>query len=292
MEKLKNNYLIKLICVVVLFLFITITFSACAQVRVMTITNEDNSIDELVSISLNQEEVVKGGYNLGLLKLDIESNSKLQANKMIDKLNLKISNDLKKVSDQESIKILNSFVDGISLVSSKWENNVYVVGVRFLNIDVYKYYYDIDDEVKTKTYLDEHFFYNKVYYYANTMYVKHNDLYAFMNSYYSVQYPTLIDSENNELLYTYKTEQRRQHSDADYITKQDGMYYHTWVVDKNNLDEPIMLYYNVANSGNWIFVSLCTSLGLTIVMLLIGISVSKLKHKKKHELTTKNENKQ
>jgi len=265
---------------VLLFVFVTVIFSACAQVRVMTVTNEDNTIDELVSISLNEEEVKNAGYSFEILKLDIESNSKAQANKMISKLNQKISNDLRVIKDEESVEILNSYINGISIVGSKWENDTFVVGVRFKSIDIYRYYYEIPSKVETKTYVEEHFFYNKIYYYGSTMYVKHNELYSLINNYYSVQYPTLIDSENNELLYTYKTAQRRQHSDADYITKRDGEYYHTWVVDKNNLDDPIMLYYNVANSGNWILLILCLTFAITIILLLIAIVISKNRKKK------------
>jgi len=98
-----------------------------------------------------------------------------------------------------------------------------------------------------------------------------------------MQYPDLINSETNELLYTYKTDLRRQHSDADYITKQDGYYYHTWVVDPNNLDEPIMLYYNIANSENWIIVSLLATLGLTIVLSGVGLGIYFIKKRNKNE---------
>ena len=105
------------------------------------------------------------------------------------------------------------------------------------------------------------------------MYVRHHNLYDKVNAYYSTQYPELIANENNELLYTYKTDLRRQHSDADYITKQDGEYYHTWVVDPNNIEEPIMLYYNVANPENWIIISVGITLIATVVLLVVGLIV-------------------
>ena len=273
----------KSIILILLMFFITLTFSACSQVRVMTITNEDNSIDELVTVTLIPEEVVSFGYSVEELKLDMQTNSQTKAQDMADKLNQKIFADLLLTFDAETIATLNSFKDGISVVKSDWKNNTYTIGIRFKNIDVYKYYYNISDNIKTEMQTEKHFFYDKVYYYASTMYVKHHDLYNLVNNYYSTQYPELIESETNELLYTYKTDLRRQHSDADYVTKQNGEYYHTWVVDKNNLEEPIMLYYNVANPENFVLVALGVTAGVTIILLIIGFLINKFKNKEKKD---------
>lgn len=267
----------KPIIIFMLLLSVALCFSACAQVRVMTITNQDNTIDELVTITIVPEEVLNAGYNIAELKLDIESNSITQAQDMVDKLNDKIALDLLLSTDKETISTLNTFKDGLSVIKSEWSNNTYAVGIRFKNIDVYKYYYNISENIKTESFTEKHFFYDKVYYYASTMYVKHHDLYKSVNNYYSTQYPGLIESESNELLYTYKTDLRRQHSDADFITKQNGEYYHTWVVDKNNLDEPIMLYYNVANPESFVIVALGTTAIVEIVLIAIGFIVNKLK---------------
>ena len=262
-----------------LLMCVTLCFSACAQVRVITVTNTDDTIDELVTVTILPEEVLSVGYNISDLKLDIETNSIAKAQDMADKLNEKIFADLLVVRDSESISTLNSFKDGISVIKSDWNNNTYAIGIRFKNIDIYKYYYGISENINVEMQTEEHFFYDKVYYYASTMYVKHHDLYTLVNNYYSSQYPGLIDSENNELLYTYKTNLRRQHSDADYITKQNGEYYHTWVVDKNNLDEPIMLYYNIANPENFVIVALGITAGITLVLFAIGFIIIKAKKK-------------
>ena len=277
---MKNKKIINSILCVMLLLFVTLTFSACAQVRVMTITNDDDTIDELVAISLDENAVVGAGYDVNELKLDISTKSQAQAQTMADKLNQKIYADLNLVRDEESRNVLNNFINGITVVKSDWTENTYVIGIRFKNIDVYKYYYGITESTKNEMQTEEHFFYNKYYYYASTMYVKHHDLYDSVNSYYSAQYPGLINSESNELLYTYKTDLRRQHSDADYITKQDGEYYHTWVVDPNNINEPIILYYNIANPENWIILSLLITLGVAIILISIGIVLNLNKKKK------------
>lgn len=267
----------KPIILISLLFFIIINFSACSQVKVMTVTNEDGTIDELVSITLDVEAVVNAGYNVADLKIEIESISKNKANEIAQNLNTKINRDLFLVQDKESIDTLNGFKDGITAVASQWKENTYVVGIRFENVDVYKYYYNIKEETKTKTYIEEHFFYDKVYYYASNMYVKHNALYSSMNNYFSAHYNGLIDSETNQLTYTYISDLRRQHSDADFVTKQNGKYYHTWVVDKDNLEDPIMLYYNVANPEASIIVSVAITFGVTLGLFVVGFVINKNK---------------
>ena len=82
--------------------------------------------------------------------------------------------------------------NGIEIIKSDWKDNTYVIGIRFKNIDVYKYYYGIKENTKVEMQTDEHFFYDKVYYYASTMYVKHHDLYDSINVYYSTKYFSLL----------------------------------------------------------------------------------------------------
>ena len=268
-KTIKNS--IKSLFLILMIMIVALTFSACAQVRAMTITNVDDTIDELVTVTIIPQEILNAGYNLSELKLDIETKSEAQAETMKNNLNQKIFMDLMTVFDNESRETLNSYKDGIEVIKSEWNNNTYAVGIRFKNIDVYKYYYSIKDDAKPEMQTKEHFFYDKVYYYASTMYVKHHDLYDSINDYYSNKYDGLVNSETNELLYTYKTNLRRQHSDADYITYEKGEYYHTWVVDPQNLDEPIMLYYNIANPENWIIVGICITLAVTVVLIVVGL---------------------
>ena len=271
---------IKSLFICLMLVIIALTFSACAQVRLMTITNDDGTIDEIVTITIDTEEVVSAGHSVAELKDDIMIKSQAQAQAMKEDLDEKILNDLLMVRDEETTLVLNSFINGISVVKSDWIGDTYSIGIRFKNIDVYRYYYNIKENINVQMQTEEHFFYDKVFYYSNTMYVKHHDLYNKVSAYYSAKYPNLINSEGNELLYTYKTDLRRQHSDADYITKQDGEYYHTWVVDANNLEKPIMLYYNIANPENYIIVSVISVFVLTIILSGVAF-VTNLINKKK-----------
>jgi len=273
------NKFLQIFILMFLLVLITICFSACAQIRAMTITNEDDSIDELVTVSLDINAVLSAGYNVEDMKLDIETTSINIATNMKDQLNTKIIKD-KMFATNETIEILNGFIDGIDVVKSTWKENTFAIGIRFKNIDVYKYYYDIKSETKKEMQTEKNFFYDKIYYYSSTMYVKHKGLYNSINLHFSQKYPNLINSPSNELLYSYKTSVRRQHSDADFITKQDGEYYHTWVVDPNNLDEPIMLYYNVANPESYILVAFAVTGGVVVILGVVAGIVELIKKKK------------
>ncbi len=265
---MKNKFL-KSIFALALFVVITFTFSGCATISAVVINNEDDTIDELVTVTLDTQAVLSAGENVMELKSYIQENSQEHATAMKKSLNNKIASDMI-LATKETQKILQEFVDGIDVVESAWKDNTYVIGIRFRNIDVYRYYYNISENSKVDMQTEEHFWYDKVYYYASTMYVKHHDLYDRVVADYVQDYPNLVTAENPELMYCYKTDLRRQHSDADNITWQDGAYYHTWKVDPNNLNEPIMLYYNIANPESYILVALCLTAGVSIILGIIA----------------------
>lgn len=273
---------IKKLILIFMLIILAFCFCGCASVNVLTITNLDGSIDEIISVKLDVEAILTEGYTLEEIKTDIYVDATNEINTMIATLNNKIEFDLTRTEDEETIDILNSYKNGMELICSNpiWQDNQITIGVRFKDVNVYKYYYNIVENSKIEYRIEEHFFYDKLYYYANTMYVSHGDLYNKLYLKYSLQYPGLINSETTELNYTFVTDSRRQHSDADYIINSNGNYYHTWVIEKGEINKPIMLYYNVANSGNWIILGIGISLTACLIMLSVGLIIAKIKRKK------------
>ena len=145
-----------------MLLVVVFCLSACSSVRAMTVTNEDGSIDELVYVSLNEEEIINAGYTLDEMKNRISVSSMNEAQQIVYNLNLKISIDIATTSDSETISILNSFKNGIEVVGNTWQDDMYVIGIRFKNSDIYRYYYNITNNSSSKTYTEKHFFYNKI----------------------------------------------------------------------------------------------------------------------------------
>ena len=277
-------YKTKLRSILIIFMLVimSVCFCACGQVNSSIITNSDGSIEEIVSIQLDVEKVLQAGYTeIQALKDEISLDANVEALKMKEKLNNKINLHLLQTTDENTIKTLNSYIDGISVYESKWKDNKYTIRVVFENVEVYKYYYNISDSSKVIMYEEEHFLYNKVYWYGNTMYLKHRELYDNLKTKYEDNFPNLINHADAELTYTYCADLRRQHSDADYIEKIDGKYYHTWLVDKDNTNQQIMFYYNVANTYNWIMVCILITLFITIILLTV-VLIKKFKNKKKN----------
>lgn len=281
---MRNLRKILMICLLVV---VTISFCACSSVRTMTVTNTDGTIDELVYISLDTQAIIDAGYdNLDIesMQTDITTTAMREASNIVDNFKQSIDDllafnftmDFKTRTDLLNIR------DGLEVVTSSWQDNTYVIGLRFSDINVYRYYYNITEEAEVQPTNEEHFLYTKVIYSGLNMYVNYSDLYLKLNQEFSAKYPEFIDSSSNELLYTYVTDLRREHSDADYVTYMDGKYYHTWLVDSENIAEPITLYYNIANRGNCILLCIGISIVVCGVLLIIGVIVDK--HKKKKQI--------
>lgn len=281
---MRNLRKILMICLLVV---VTISFCACSSVRTMTVTNADGTIDELVYISLDTQALIDAGYdNLDIesMQTDITTTAMREASNIVDNFKQSIDDllafnftmDFKTRTDLLNIR------DGLEVVTSSWQDNTYVIGLRFSDINVYRYYYNITEEAEVQPTNEEHFLYTKVIYSGLNLYVNYSDLYLRLNQEFSAKYPEFIDSSSNELLYTYVTDFRREHSDADYVTYMDGKYYHTWIVDGNNLGEEITLYYNIANRGNCILLCIGISILVCGVLLIIGLIVDK--HKKKKQI--------
>lgn len=280
---MRNLRKILMICLLVV---VTISFCACSSVRTMTVTNTDGTIDELVYISLDTQAIIDAGYdNLDIesMQTDITTTAMREASNIVDNFKQSIDDllafnftmDFKTRTDLLNIR------DGLEVVTSSWQDNTYVIGLRFNDINVYRYYYNITEEAEVQPTNEEHFLYTKVIYSGLNMYVNYSDLYLKLNQEFSAKYPEFIENEN-ELLYTYVTESRREHSDADFVTRLDGKYYHTWLVDSENIAEPITLYYNIANRGNCILLCIGISILVCGVLLIIGLIVDK--HKKKKQI--------
>ena len=268
----------KLIILSVLLFLIIPIFSACSQVRAMMLINNDGTVEEIVQVELNQTKIEQAGYSYLDVVKDVEQIANNQIDLMINYLNEKVNSDLIMLQDEEDNETIASYINGIEKTVKK-DNGEIFISAKFKNVDIYKYYYNIKGSNKVEMKTEKHFFYDKVYYYSNTSFLKHFELFNALKDYFSTKYPEIADMGENELLYTYKTDSRREHSDADYIKRDGQDYYHTWVVDENEIDKPIMFYYNIANSEVFILLGIVVSLVCGLIMVLIGFIIKKKNRK-------------
>lgn len=273
MEKCAK-FSLKFLCLM-LILIVAFCFCACAQVNTATIANDDGSIDELVTITLDRQQFFDAGYDLAdyiLAQQDIEEEANLTVGRMVLAFNAQAeSRDETKRQKGKLYKTKNTGV---------WVGNTFKIGLHFADLGAYKFYYGITEETNNEPTIEKHFFYDKVITKGYTMYASYNSLYNEISAYYKQKYPLLAE-EKNELTYTHVLDYRRQKSDADFVQKIDGKYYHTWILAEGETNKVVTIYYNLANREHCILVCILISLALCAILFLIGFVITKVKAKKK-----------
>lgn len=269
-----------LLCFLIVFSF---CLAGCGSVNAMIVSNTDGSIEEIVTVKLDSEYLQSVCDIKRVLELrdDISTNGYNEAKLFNVRLNQKINNMLSRTDlTEEAKEILESYIDGIEATKTDWNQNEIKIGIKFRDEDVYKFYYSITNN-QSEAIVEKSFWTSKVIFQGYTMYAKHFELYTILKDYYTTNYPEIVLTEQGDLsgklLYTYTTESHREHSNADYVYKIDGKYYHTWIITDEQA--PIEMYYTIANSYNWIIISVAVSLaiGLIIVPLAVVLRNKRLK---------------
>ena len=259
---------IKKYLIAILLISVTIIFSACSTTRLMTVQNTDGSVDELVYVTLDKEEINFLGEDYNSIKITAENVARTTAMRLAVEYNT------------NHVVSLNNNQLTVQLIDVVWyEDNSFMVGLRFLNSAVYREFYGIDSSGEAKLEKVDYFLYNKYYQTGSTVYSLNKNLYTQIYQQMYEQFPNLTKADN-KLLYTYATESRREHSDANYITYTAGKYYHTWEIDKSNLNQQITIYYILLNRAN--IIVLCLGISLIVCGVLFVI-VFKLNKKKLHK---------
>lgn len=277
-NKLKNI----LVCfMLILSAFI---FSACASVNTLTRKNADGTIDELVYVKIDDATLIEQGYNRTQI-VDIKNYVKNLGQSVEQSICVefeqRLQDDLLSTDSAEEIKNLMAYSRGLQAIKVTTENDTIIFGIRFKNADVYRYYYEIPQDSRPAYQTEKHFLYTKYYYYATTSYADHQSLYNKIKNEIRVQYPQIVTNNKAELQFTYVTDLRREHSNADYVSYSNNEYYHTWIVDENNLYAPVMIYYNIANSAHCILLCISVSLIVCVVLWLI-VGIKKVSAKTKN----------
>ncbi len=275
MEKFLTSF--KKVFAFLLLLVVAVCLAGCSEVQTMTVTNSDGTIDEMVYVTLDQSEVESVGYSYSTVQDDISDTSLNYAQSYINSFYQRVHSAMLMTSDPASLQMLQSFLSGVEVVGNEWYDDTYAIGLRFSNVYVYYYYYYGTTEVESSEGTrEDHFFYYTITYTGLTTYYVYSSLASSLTEYFTEKYPNFVNTDGNQMLYTYVTDSARLHSDAAYVTYVSGEYYHTWVVD--GTDTAVTIYYTLANRGHWILVSIGAALGISLVIFLTAYLIEK--HKK------------
>ena len=256
---------------IIMLLLVAICFSACGSINVMTIVNDKGNVIQLVSVSLDEQAAMQAGYDLLELKNDIYLTGQREVENILNNLKANLTVRLHNSrNEDEQLKITSALLsEYFDIYKGEWKDNVFSIGLQFYDMDIYKTVYNIDDSTTQEFKRNSYFLYDKVYITSTMLYYGSTEFYNKIFNEFNSKYPNLINEDSGQLLYTIETDLRREHSDANYVNKIGNKYYHTWVVEKDNLDKEITLYYNVANAGNCILICVGISLLTCLILILI-----------------------
>jgi hypothetical protein len=259
----------------------------CAQVNFVTYHNDDGSIYEYVYLTIDEHAIINYGYNLDSVKLDIQTNSHIEANALIEQYRTKLNIEYQSnnITNEDYTDLFN----GVTILEQNWNNGEYVIGLNFDNSNIYKKYYELlnGTTFNSNTKKIEKPFYTKTYYYGTTNYGDYSIFNRIYNYYTNTVFAT-ISPQKTSLTYSYSVSTKRFHSDADQINiDSNGNYVHTWNVSPDEPARKIYFYTISANRSMWILT--CVGIGFGICLILCAIGLIKyLKNKNKPKETTLN----
>lgn len=248
----------------------------CANVNFVTYHNDDGSIYEYVNLTIDDQTLLDHGYNPDIVKLEIKTNSHIEANALINQYQTKLTLEYQNqsISSDEYSKLY----DGIKILEEDWNNGKYLIGLNFEDSTTYKKYYKLlnNSTFNSNTKKIEKLFYTKTYYYGTTNYGDYSIFNRIYNYYSNTMFATIAPQETT-LNYSYSVSTRRFHSDADKVQlDSNGNYIHTWKVNPEQPARNIYFYTISANRSMWIIVCIGVSIIVCAILVIIGI----IKYKK------------
>ncbi len=289
MQKVKTT--LKYVLVVIMLCVMLLLCCSCAEVQNITIVNDDGTIDEMVYVYVDKQQLEEKDCDYAHTKELIESKASITAQVLCENFENKLNLEIFMAESAEVKMFLTSLKGGVTAIGNTWEDDVYKIGLRFKNANVYRHFYNITSTEREISEVENHFLYTKVKYYGLSFYAdgRYTAIYDVLATQFNAEFEgKFVDVEDTKLYFTYTTTERREHSDADMIFKANGKYYHTWEIIKNQEAEQgeefyqvLTLYYNVANTGNCILCCIIFSLMLSVILLLICVIIKKCKNKRK-----------
>ena len=271
-----------------LFILVAFLFCGCAEVNFVTYHNDDGSISEYVYLVLDEQALTQHGYNFEAVKLEIQTNSHLEANALLEQYQTKLYSQLQ--GGLLTHKEYTTLYQGVKVIEEDWDRGDYAIGLNFENSTIYKKYYELlnntqfEQNIKQK----KNLFYTKTYHYGTTNYGDYS-IFARIYNYYANTIFATISPQQATLTYSYSVDSRRFHSDADEINlDSNGNYIHSWKVNPNEPAREIYFYTIQANRAVWILA--CVIIGLTTCASLCIAGIIHHNKNKKNNLENINEN--
>ncbi len=244
-------------------------FCGCATTEMVVKENADGSIElyTFVDMSLTklQEENIITAEDVIKLKSAVETNASEVLARVKAEFRYNISDAYKKnkISSDEKNTLFSSLE-----IYTGWDNNVYAVKLIFKSKKAYDVYTKFGENVSVKYEVEERFWVTKYSQKFQNPLGRKREIFlggsAFeyfvikSNSYMKENFTAEQISQFPEfkMYYTYMSNNKRLHSDAEVVDKSLEGTVHTWEINKNNYQKEIEFYSLSANKVVWYLLAL------------------------------------
>lgn len=185
--------------------------------------------------------------------------------------------------NSEHKALLQQMLDGVEFSSPEWDEDTgeFFVYATFFNETSYIWFYNVVEKNFKQTSTTEKWLYYTIHYTGNTDYIKNVGLYNLLST-SELLTSIFPEIENSQLTYSYLTQSRRYHSNADSVTHTTDGYLHTWNATGENKE--IEFHLNIANRQNWYILAILIGLSFTLILGIVALIIVITKHSKRKRL--------
>ena len=263
---------------IILILITTLIISGCENVTYMIeIENGGRGkIIQTISIDLDYDDLALKGFN----KVNVQNNINSIVNQVYSKYKTQFLNNVDGLTNAEKQFIIEKIETSVSVN----DNNI-TYKFEFASLTDYMYFNCLYGKpiANNESYADTNIFYTETQTKSKTYFsiLEKSQIYSTVRSAFGNQY----DINDLTYTYTYADTDAKQYSNADKHYESNGLYYHEWDFNSENLDNDI-IFYRIASfkTVNWYYMALILT-ALFMIILFAVYEIQKFTKKKETETT-------
>ena len=263
-------------------IIVSIFFVGCSKVNYTSGKDINDNIVEQVSAKIDESNFI--GTDLLIRKSQISNIAKNTLQTKLNDYNSKVNSMIVEAhlqgETEKEIKY-KQLLKEITVSEPEWDGNTFYVNASFQSESAYLIFYGLSERNFKEKYTTEQWLYNTIHYKGSLGYYQNYGLYNTLKRDIQFVFPEFT-SEDTTLTYSYLTQSRRYHSNADTkVHTQDG-YLHTWKVD--NINQEIEFTLKIANRQNWYILAILIGFSFTLILSIVALILVIIKRHKNKRL--------
>lgn len=184
------------------------------------------------------------------------------------------------INDMESVASYNKLLDDVTVYEPVWQDNVMTINSLFNSETSFLLFYSATYNNVNKKDVDSKWLYYEVTYTGSLTYYQNFGLYNTLKSSIENIF-TEITLPYTTNTYSYLTQTRRYHSNAQSKTHTDDGYLHVWNVSDD--DQTIIFTLRIAYRSHWYILALIIGLVFACILsisVFVVVLIKRISHKK------------